>query len=313
MAELESACVLVNRSLLRWQAEALERMVERTGVEVSLVVVNEVEDIDHPGFSEGASPLGEQATENAGGVSLDDVRLFYHVLRREGVWAFVLAEQKLSWVLGLGEPGLSRRLPLDEVDVLRGVPRVGCTPEPVDGPWCDLPAEVVDRIAADADVVIRFGFNLLTGRILSDPAFGVLSFHPADIRRYRGLGPPQPFASGDATAGSTLQQLTDELDGGNVVSIEHVDISDAATLDEVYERVHALQVEMLSAGIERLRDPDFEPRPPESLAPYTSVDRRQSPAFAGRVLGKNLLGRARQATRGPADHRRSQRTPLGNR
>lgn len=301
MAELESACVLANRSLLQWQVDALERMVDRTGVEISLVVVNRVEDIDHPGFSEGASPLGEKATGNASGLSTDDVRLFFRVLRREGVWAFVLAEQKLSWILGLGEPGLSRRRPLDEIDVLDDVPRIGCSPVPVEGAWCDLPAEVVDRITEESDVVIRFGFSLLTGRILSEPTHGVLSFHPADIRRYRGLGPPQPFANGDVTAGSTLQQLTDELDGGNVLSIEQVDIPDANTLDEVYERVHTLQVGMLATGVERLRDPSFEPRSPDSLAPYTSVKKRRSPTFAGTVLAKNVIGRATGAIRGPAD------------
>ena len=50
-------------------------------------------------------------------------------------------------------------------------------------------------------------------------------------RRYRGLGLPQPFADGDRTADTTLQQLTDELDGGNVVAI---DVSDSDTPDEMY-------------------------------------------------------------------------------
>ncbi|KTG27959.1 formyltransferase family protein [Haloferax profundi] len=292
MSELESVCVLANRNLLGWQVEALERMVEQTGVDVPLVVVNEVEDIDHPGFSEGASPLGERATNNAGGIGLDDVRLFSHVLRRERFWAFVLAEQKLSWVLGLGSPGRSQRIPLDEVPCLDDATRVYCTPIPVDGSWCELPSDVVERIATETDVVVRFGFNLLTGPILSEPPYGVLSFHPADIRRHRGLGPPQPFVAGEDTAGSTLQQLTDDLDGGNVVAIESVDITDARTLDEVYERVHGVQVDMLATGIERLRDPEFVPEPPASLAPYTSVNKRRSPGFAGRVLLRNLRGRA---------------------
>jgi methionyl-tRNA formyltransferase len=291
MSDLQSVCVLANRSLLQWQVEALERMVAETGVDIPLVVVNEVQDIDHPGFSEGASPLGEKATANARGIGLDDVRLFYEVLQREKLWAFVLAEQKLSWVLGLGTPGLSSRVPLDEVEVLSEAERVYCTPVPVRGPWCELPGEVVDRVVSETDVVVRFGFNLLTGSILSEPPYGVLSFHPADVRRHRGLGPPQPFAAGEDTAGSTLQQLTDDLDGGNIVAIETVDISDIHTLDAIYERVHTLQIEMLATGVQRLQDPEFEPRPPETLAPYTSVHKRQNPGFAGRVLARNLVGR----------------------
>ncbi|MDS0281363.1 formyltransferase family protein [Haloarcula onubensis] len=293
MSELDSVCVLANRSLLEWQATALERMVEETGVDIPLVVVNEVTDVDHPGFSEGASPLGEQATSNATGVGVDDLRLFYHVLKREGLWAFVLSERKLAWLLGIDDPGRSQRRPLDDVAVLDDAERVRCEPVPVEGSWCDLPDDVVDRVATETDVAVRFGFSLLTGSILSEPAHGVLSFHPADIRRYRGLGPPQPFASGDQTAGATLQQLTDELDGGNVVAIETIDVGDAHTLDEIYERVHERQSRMLARGIERLRDPAFEPEPPASLGQYTPVTKRQEPAFAGKVLAKNLLGRVR--------------------
>ena len=291
LSDLDAVCVLANRSLLQWQVTALERMVEETGVDIPLVVVNEVTDVDHPGFSEGASPLGEQATRDATTVGVDDLRLFYQVLQREGLWAVVLSERKLAWLLGIAEPGRSQRRPLDDVAVLEDAERVHCEPVPVDGSWCDLPTAVVDRIADETDVAVRFGFSLLTGSVLTAPAHGVLSFHPADIRRYRGLGPPQPFANGDERAGATLQRLTDKLDGGEVVAIESVDVTDAATLDEIYERVHEVQSHMLARGIERLRDPEFEPSPPASLGEYTPVTRRQDPAFAGKILAKNLRGR----------------------
>ena len=294
--DVQRVCVLANRYLLRWQVEALERMVETTGVDVPLVVVNETGDIGDSGFSEGASDLGADAYDNPRGVGLNDVRLFFELLREEGAYTFVLAEKKLSWMVRGESPPLMRRVPLDDVDVLDGAERVHCRPVPVDGAWCDLPEEVVDRIADETDVAIRFGFNLLTGDVLARPAHGVLSFHPADVRRHRGIGPAQPFLADEDTAGATLQQLTDELDGGNVVAIEHVDISDAHTLDEVRRRVNELQVGMLAEGIERLRDPTFDPAPPETLGPYTSVKNRRSPAFAGRILAKNLRGRLREAT-----------------
>jgi hypothetical protein len=294
MSKIDSACVLANRCLLGWQVEALEQMVERTGVEVDLVVKNTTEDLDDPGFGRGASPLGEAAYNNHDRITLDDLRLFALMLRREGPWAFVLAEKKLSWLLGWSQPDLMQRYPLEEVAVLADADTVACSPEPVDGDWCDLPGEVVDRVVAETDVVIRFGFNLLTGRIIEEPANGVLSFHPADIRKHRGLGPAQPFVYGEDEAGATLQQLTDTLDGGNVVSIETVDITDARTLDDIRERVNRLQVEMLATGIERLQQPDFEPAEPDSLAPYTSIEARRAPGFAFRALTKNLAGRAAQ-------------------
>lgn len=295
----QRVCVLANRNLLGWQVEALERAVEENDVEIPLVVVNETERMGEPGFGRGASPLGRQAYEHPDRIGLDDVRLFLTLLRHEGAWAFVLAEKKLAWMASGHAPTLMRRYPLDAVDVLAGAERLHCRPVPVDGNWCDLPGPVVDRIVDETDVVVRFGFNLLTGRIVEEPTYGVLSFHPGDIRKHRGLGPVQPFLAGDSEAGATLQQLTNELDGGNVVSIETVDITDAYTSGEVRRRVNRRQIEMLSAGLLRLRDPGFDPRPPDTLGPYTTVKERRSPRFAARVLAKNLAGRLRRLrTRG---------------
>ncbi len=291
MTEPDSVCVLVNQNLLDWQINALERLVAETGVDIPLVVVNETTDINHPGFSRGASSLGEQAYENATSVGLSDIKLFYNVLLREGTWAFVLTERKLAWMLGLSEPGLMARCPLDEVDVLSDAEHVGCQPVPIDGAWCDLPPEIVDQITTETDVVIRFGFNLLTGDILTEPEYGVLSFHPGDIRQYRGLSPARMFLNGETTAGVTLQQLTDELDAGNIVLIDSVDIRDAHTLDEIQHRLNDLKIQMLSDGVKRLQDPEFAPAPPDTIAPYVSVQTRQSPQFAAKVLYKNLIGR----------------------
>lgn len=284
-------CVLTNQYLLEWQVKALERLVATADVEIPLVVVNEATMVGDEGFSEGASAHGAAAYDNPRGIGRDELTLFLELLREEGVYTFVLAEKKLSWMLRGESPELMRRHHVDDVAVLDDADRISCRPVPVDGPWCDLPEPVVDRIAAETDVAIRFGFSLLTGRILADPEYGVLSFHPADIRKYRGIGPAQPFLNGDETAGATLQQLTDTVDGGNVVLIESVDITDAYTLDEIRRRVNQLQVEMLATGVRRLQDPEFDPRPPDRLGTYLSVNARQSPAFAGRVLAKNVLGR----------------------
>lgn len=291
MSDLNSITVLANRNLLTWQIRALEQLVDETGVDIPLVVINTVDDFSHPGYSRGASSLEVEAFKP--GVGMADFKLFYQIAQRERAWVAVLTERKIAWMLGLDTPGPMDRCPIDEVDILADADHIQCAPVPVNGAWCDLPDDIVDRIANETDVVIRFGFNLLTGRILSAPKYGVISFHPGDIRRYRGLSPARMFLNEEETAGATLQQLTNELDGGNVVAIESVDVSDVHTLDELQRRLAILQSEMLTSGIKRLRDPNFEPEPPESLAEYVSVSRRQNPLFAGRVLAKNIIGRFR--------------------
>jgi len=72
------------------------------------------------------------------------------------------------------------------------------------------------------DVLIRCGTGILRGEILRATRFGILSFHHADNRINRG-GPAgfwEVYLRQDST-GFTIQQLTEELDGGNVLYRGH--------------------------------------------------------------------------------------------
>ena len=71
----------------------------------------------------------------------------------------------------------------------------------------------------DLDVIIRFGFNILRGKILTAARYGVWSYHHADNRINRG-GPPGfwEFYRNQDTISATLQRLTQDLDGGQVIA-----------------------------------------------------------------------------------------------
>jgi methionyl-tRNA formyltransferase len=122
----------------------------------------------------------------------------------------------------------------------------------------------------------------------------MLRFHPADIRNYRGLGPPQAFLDGKRQVGLTLQRLNDEIDAGEIVAIDHVDVSDCNTLWDIYEVVHELQVTMLASGLQAVIDPSDAPIEPESLGRYYSIKNRREFLFAWRVLSKNIRGHIRK-------------------
>ncbi len=60
-----------------------------------------------------------------------------------------------------------------------------------------FPPEAVERIrAADLDVLLRFGFNIIRAQILETARYGVWSYHHGDNREYRG----QPISSGRCTS-----------------------------------------------------------------------------------------------------------------
>ena len=69
------------------------------------------------------------------------------------------------------------------------------------------------------DLLLRFGFGILSGDILSLPRYGVWSLHHGDNDHYRG-GPPgfwEWFGKVPIT-GAVLQCLTEELDGGKCLA-----------------------------------------------------------------------------------------------
>lgn len=68
------------------------------------------------------------------------------------------------------------------------------------------------------DVVLRFGFNILKGDILTVPRFGIWSFHHGDNAVNRG-GPPGFWEvyENNPFSGATLQVLTEDLDNGIVI------------------------------------------------------------------------------------------------
>lgn len=80
-----------------------------------------------------------------------------------------------------------------------------------------------DRIKSlSLDALIRCGSGILKGEILDCAKHGILSFHHADNRINRG-GPAGFWEVFDKspTTGFVIQQLTEELDGGNVVARGH--------------------------------------------------------------------------------------------
>lgn len=82
-----------------------------------------------------------------------------------------------------------------------------------------FPADAVARIRDKRlDVLIRFGFNILRGEILTASKYGVWSYHHGDGDYYRG-GPAYfwEVREGNPISGAMLQVLTEELDAGKVL------------------------------------------------------------------------------------------------
>jgi hypothetical protein len=104
-------------------------------------------------------------------------------------------------------------------DELAGVPAIAVTPLHPRPFEHRFEAEAIEQIrAADLDVLLRFGFNIIRGEILDCARYGVWSYHHGDNFEYRG-GPDffWEIYEGNPVSGTLLQVLTDDLDAGGVL------------------------------------------------------------------------------------------------
>ncbi len=173
-------------------------------------------------------------------------------------------------------PAFDAWLSKDLGPLLSGVPILAVEPERTR--WSDVfsPDDVATIRGHDLDVLIRIGFRILRGDVLSAARCGVWSLHHGDNRVNRG-GPAGFWEvyEGWPETGSVLQILTEDLDGGLVIYRSASQTIGAVELNKAnyYWKTLAFVPRMLK----RLRDEGAE-------AFLASVEREDHPLFYSRRL-----------------------------
>jgi hypothetical protein len=91
---------------------------------------------------------------------------------------------------------------------------------------CRFKDEDIEIIRSkNLDFILRFGFNIIHGDVLEAAKYGIWSFHHDDDEVIRG-GPPGfwEIYENHEVNGIVLQQLTDELDKGNIIRKSIVEV-----------------------------------------------------------------------------------------
>ncbi|MBK9688928.1 MAG: hypothetical protein IPO65_14675 [Saprospiraceae bacterium] len=124
--------------------------------------------------------------------------------------------------------------------------------------------------AIEPDLLIRFGFRILRGEVLILPKYGIWSLHHGDNRINRG-GPACFWEVFErwGEVGATLQVLSENLDGGKVISrcITEVDRSIIRTRNNLYLKSINLIPNAISSLI-KLKDMDLILMKSENLDYY---------------------------------------------
>ncbi len=108
---------------------------------------------------------------------------------------------------------------LNATELFLNTPRISCTTIKK-GRFSEFFADDdIERIRGyDLDFILRFGYGILRGKILSAPRYGIWSFHHGDEKKYRGRPPCfWEIFQGDPVTGAMLQRITERLDAGIVL------------------------------------------------------------------------------------------------
>ena len=152
------------------------------------------------------------------------------------------------------------------------------------------------------DLIIRFGFRILRGEILTLPKLGVWSYHHGDINNYRG-GPPcfwEVFLQSETT-GVVLQQLNEHLDAGRVLyqsrlqtdplsvqrNANKVFWTSAAFMARVLKKISVLGLESWKESLENQQGSQLSP----ILTPPTSIEMLR---IWGRLWSRNAIRKTRE-------------------
>ncbi|CAA9512685.1 MAG: hypothetical protein AVDCRST_MAG91-1730 [uncultured Sphingomonadaceae bacterium] len=176
-------------SFAAWQARCIENLLELPGVEAALLIVD-----DNPSPQR---PLAEKLRQRFASPTT-----LWRIYQR----AFLKSGSPATWPVDLG-PKLSH------------VPVLRCVTKQV-GKYTQrfFPKDLEAIGSHDLDFILRFGFNIIRGEILTVPRYGVWSFHHGDPERYRGAPPALwEIHNREHVTGAVLQRLTDGLDAGIIL------------------------------------------------------------------------------------------------
>lgn len=235
---LDVGLLLGGRDIPRWFGDAVTSAVQDSGATVTLVVVQPDAEC---GPVEERSLFGTATSAIA---ELGPVRRY-----REAIAA-----------------DLKEYVDVGSLEVIDGAEVVEVEPERVGDFRVTVPDELVERIGEETDVVVQIGFGILSGDVLSAPEHGILSYHHGDVTAYRG-GPPAfwEYLHGRDTVGITLQRVTEQLDGGEIVATGSVSIDGLPTWPAIRRELNEASPSLLVEGFERIVDPEFEASTPERL------------------------------------------------
>lgn len=120
--------------------------------------------------------------------------------------------------------------------------------------------------AIGADLFIVIAFRMLPEAVWQMPPMGTFNLHASLLPLYRGAAPiNRAVMNGDSRTGVTTFMLKHEIDTGDILRQESIDIGPDENVGSVHDRLMALGAELTLDTVRHLAAGDLTPIPQEQL------------------------------------------------
>lgn len=138
------------------------------------------------------------------------------------------------------------------------------------------PEFVAELQALDADLFIVIAFRMLPEVVWRMPRLGTFNLHASLLPRYRGAAPINwAVINGDTETGVTTFFLKHEIDTGDIIAQERVEILPEDNVGDVHDRLMHLGAQLTLRTVQDIIDSNLKTIPQESLL---TADETPTPA-----------------------------------
>ena len=110
--------------------------------------------------------------------------------------------------------------------------------------------------AYNPDVIVVAAYGLLLPKdVLDLPKYGCINIHASLLPRWRGAAPIQrAIEFGDSKSGISIMQMAEELDAGDVLSVEETEITNTTTGEILHDKLSRIGADLLIKTLDSIED-----------------------------------------------------------
>lgn len=112
----------------------------------------------------------------------------------------------------------------------------------------------IKEINPDLVCVVSYGV-ILPKSFLKIPKLGCINVHPSMLPKYRGPAPIQwAVLNGDKSTGVTIMYLNEQMDAGDIILQEEVQIEEDETTGELWDRLSSIGARLLLKSVKQIEE-----------------------------------------------------------